>query len=103
MNTIRENSRLKYLIWIDDYGDTTVVPEGVSIDMTIKENDAQAHDCIKAARMETAVKVNKINISESTYTSVSENSEFEFEYRGAQKAMDKGNMDMSSTSVLKPY
>lgn len=49
MDITREDTRLKYLVWIDDFGDTTIVPEGVEIDLTIEENDtllAKRHDCI---------------------------------------------------------
>jgi class 3 adenylate cyclase/HAMP domain-containing protein len=55
-----------------------------------------------AARMESAGEVNKINISRSTYSLVSENKEFVFENRGEHMAKNKGNMEMYFASIAKP-
>ena len=53
-----------------------------------------------AARMETAGEMNKINISKSTYSLVSDNPDLTFEYRGEHMAKNKGNMEMYFTSLL---
>ena len=47
-----------------------------------------------AARMESAGEVNKINISRSTHSLVSENKEFVFENRGEHMAKNKGKVTM---------
>jgi len=47
-----------------------------------------------ASRMETSGKIDKINISESTYLELQNNKDLEFEYRGEVQAKHKGEIKM---------